>query len=183
MLQRPNRRREGVSVRNVAAALAVLSVLALGACSESSTEPTLDDLEIMRQATERYQSHAAALEDGFIQLSPCVESPAGGMGFHFGHPGRIENGLVDPAAPELLLYEPAPGGGFALVGVEFMVHRDAWHGSGNTEPPAVAGQSFDPPNPQHPDEHLREFYTLHVWIWRENPSGMFAPFNPNVSCG
>ena len=25
-------------------------------------------------------------------------------------------------------------------------------------------------------------YDLHVWVWQANPAGIFAPFNPNVSC-
>jgi hypothetical protein len=25
-------------------------------------------------------------------------------------------------------------------------------------------------------------YDLHVWLYRDNPNGMFAQFNPNVSC-
>lgn len=27
-----------------------------------------------------------------------------------------------------------------------------------------------------------EHYELHVWLWRNNPLGMFAPYNPKVSC-
>jgi hypothetical protein len=27
------------------------------------------------------------------------------------------------------------------------------------------------------------FYSLHVWLWQTNPSGTFAAFNPDVSCG
>ncbi len=26
------------------------------------------------------------------------------------------------------------------------------------------------------------FYALHVWAWRSNPDGVFADWNPNVSC-
>ena len=26
-------------------------------------------------------------------------------------------------------------------------------------------------------------YDRHVWIYRDNPNGVFAPFNPNVTCG
>ena len=26
------------------------------------------------------------------------------------------------------------------------------------------------------------FFALHVWLWTSNPSGLFAPFNPRVSC-
>jgi len=25
-------------------------------------------------------------------------------------------------------------------------------------------------------------YDLHVWFWHDNPSGLFAPFNPALSC-
>ena len=25
-------------------------------------------------------------------------------------------------------------------------------------------------------------YDLHVWLWKHNPSGVFAPFNPDASC-
>jgi hypothetical protein len=162
---------------------ATLATVALAGCSDSAVEPELTDIDVMRQATEQYQSVQAAMNDGFVQLSPCVASPAGGMGYHYGHPGRIENPTADPALPEILLYEPAPGGGLSLVGVEFMVHRDAWHGAGNGAAPEVAGRSYDPPDPNHPDEHLRDFYTLHVWVWKDNPAGMFNPFNPDVSCG
>ena len=26
------------------------------------------------------------------------------------------------------------------------------------------------------------FFALHLWLWKHNPSGLFAPFNPRVSC-
>lgn len=29
---------------------------------------------------------------------------------------------------------------------------------------------------------LNAFYELHVWAWKDNPSGMFADWNPQVSC-
>ena len=29
---------------------------------------------------------------------------------------------------------------------------------------------------------IPQFYALHVWLWKFNPSGLFKPFNPNVSC-
>jgi len=25
-------------------------------------------------------------------------------------------------------------------------------------------------------------YDLHVWLWKENPAGMFSPTNPNIRC-
>jgi hypothetical protein len=29
---------------------------------------------------------------------------------------------------------------------------------------------------------MPEHYDLHVWLWKHNPEGMFAQFNPRVSC-
>ena len=29
---------------------------------------------------------------------------------------------------------------------------------------------------------LDPFYELHVWAWKQNPTGTFADMNPNVSC-
>jgi len=167
--------------RNALAAI-LLPLLGSAACSESATEPP-SEIELMRQATEAYQTADAALADGFVPLSECVESPGGGMGFHYGQPARMQDAVIDPSLPEILLFEPTTAGGTRLVGVEFLVHEGAWHGAGNASAPTVAGQSFDPPNPNHPDANLREMYTLHAWVWQDNPSGMFAAFNPTVSCG
>lgn len=200
-----------MSVRITLPALGALALLVATACDRSPVQPALDeaasldpvaaahahhgpsalppvaagarDLAAMRQATARYHRIDEALADGFVPLSECVAAPWGGMGYHYGHPARIGDPSVDPSAPEILLYEPGENGQLRLVGVEFMVHGEAWYGAGNAGAPLVAGVTFDPPNPEHPDEHLRPFYTLHAWVWRDNPDGMFAPFNPNVGCG
>lgn len=166
---------------NLMAALAATLILAVGAC-ETPVDVESDPLDLVRSATERYHDVQVALAEGFVPLSGCVAGPDGGMGLHYGLPPRLEDAVVDPEAPEVLLYEPAADGGLLLVGVEFMVHQDAWSGAGHVDAPTFAGQSFGPPNPNHPDELVRPFHTLHVWVWKENPNGMFAPFNPAVSC-
>ncbi|MEX2374302.1 MAG: hypothetical protein WD942_01790 [Dehalococcoidia bacterium] len=141
------------------------------------------DLARMRAGSAPYRNFAHAGADGFIPLSPCVESPMGGMGYHYGNPQRLGTISVDPARPEILLYAPTRNGRMELAGVEFMVNADAWHAAGNSAPPSVAGVAYDPPNPHHPDPAVAAAYTLHVWLWTHNPSGLFAPFNPRVSCG
>jgi hypothetical protein len=30
--------------------------------------------------------------------------------------------------------------------------------------------------------HFAPHYDLHVWLYRENPKGMFTQFNPKASC-
>lgn len=54
----------------------------------------------------------------------------------------------------------------------------------DTEPaaPVLFGVPFDGPMDAHgPDQPPH--YDLHVWVWSNNPSGIFEMFNPNVSCG
>jgi hypothetical protein len=140
-------------------------------------------LASIRQATARYQQYERALDDGFVPLSECVYVPGlGGMGIHYGRVDRVFDPAIRATEPEILLYEPMGNGRKRLVGVEYMVRQIDWEAAGNEGPPSVAGREFDPPNPFHPDALVAESYTLHVWTWRNNPAGMFTPFNPNVGC-
>ncbi len=139
------------------------------------------DLAIVRQATAGYQRFEAALADGFTQLSPCIASQAGrgAMGFHYGIPSRLFDDVIDPANPEILNYAP-DNGRMRLGAVEYFVAKEAWDAT-HSSPPSIGGRVFDfvpagavPGLPAH--------YSLHIWVWRENPNGMFDLFNPNVSC-
>lgn len=93
------------------------------------------------------------------------------MGFHW-----VNFGLVDPAfeptRPEAVLYDPDANGNLKLVAVEYIV-VDVGQPA-----PTFGGQAFLGGGAPLPVPH----WTLHVWIHRDNPSGMFAPFNPTVSC-
>jgi len=49
------------------------------------------------------------------------------------------------------------------------------------QPPALLGQLFTyTPFPNR--FGLKAFYSLHVWAWKNNPSGTFVDWNPTVSC-
>ena len=123
----------------------------------------------VRAATRQFKRSGAALAAGYVPLSECVEAPVGGMGYHYGQPERID-GIVEPLAPEILLFEPRPNGSLRLVGVEYVVPLAV-----SAEAPSLHGQSF------HPNE-VQGLWTLHVWTERHNPTGMFEDFNPMVSC-
>ena len=61
-----------------------------------------------------------------------------------------------------------------------MVFKADWDRK-HSSPPSLFGQTFNfTPSPNR--YGLPPFYSLHAWIWKHNPSGMFAPWNPNVSC-
>jgi hypothetical protein len=74
-----------------------------------------------------------------------------------------------------------------LVAVENLVFKWAWADAGHKEAPSFHGVKYelmeDDPMTKVDEAHMFEpHYDLHVWLFRDNPSGEFAPFNPNVSC-
>ncbi len=146
------------------------------------------DLARMRAGSAPFRNVDRAVAAGFVDVSGCVSAPpgapfTGAMGHHYVNLERLADIGVDPSRPEMLLYIPNAQGRMELVGVEFAVNAEAWHElHGNDVFPEVAGVRFDPPVPGHPNPIVSTSYTLHVWNWRENPDGMFTPFNPTLSC-
>ncbi|HEV2148467.1 MAG TPA: hypothetical protein VGR37_13780 [Longimicrobiaceae bacterium] len=130
-------------------------------------------LAALRRETAAYHNFDKAVEAGYTErITPCwAHRTLGAMGYHYGNPGLID-GTVELLRPELLIYEPGPSGHLRLVGLEYIVPIDAWEGKA---PPTLLGQEF------HPHSFL-PIYKLHVWLWRDNPRGTFADWNPTVSC-
>lgn len=129
-----------------------------------------------RAATAKYHSIDAALADGYVAGSPCVSHPTlGTMGFHYVNPALIGNPAVDATQPEVLVYEPKANGGLKLVAVEWMVPATGAR-------PSLFGQTFENGPPIPTPGGMVPTYALHAWVWQPNPSGMFAAFNPAVSC-
>jgi hypothetical protein len=170
---------------SLAVALLLLVVLAsIAYAATGVTDPVvLTQLAQVRQVTAKYHDVNVALADGFIRTPNCVESPDGGMGIHFINPARLMDPAENILEPEILLYVETTAG-MKLLGVEY------FYGIGapdthvpNPAPPApvLFGRPFDGPMEQH-EPGQPPHYDLHVWIWQANPSGMFAMFNPNVSC-
>lgn len=135
-------------------------------------------LSAIRRATARYHDPDVAAADGYVNLGECIAGPpgAGDMGVHFVKGSAID-GAFDPAEPELLVYVPrGPGGGLHLASVEYYVPDGT---PTEAEAPELEGQPFEVLPEGHP---LYPGYALHAWVWLHNPSGMFADFNPKVSC-
>lgn len=159
-------------------ALFSLMVIILAACDSSPTEAEPESLiDAVRAETLKFQSPAVAVDAGYIADGHCVAHPdMGGMGDHW-----VNNDLVDPQfdpmIPEALLYGPGSGGGAELVAVEYIVVNIG------QDRPEFDGQPFDiggvPPLEGAGVEH----WSLHVWLHMDNSAGMFAPFNPQLSCG
>ncbi|HET7693501.1 MAG TPA: hypothetical protein VFM44_10475, partial [Gemmatimonadota bacterium] len=114
---------------------------------------------------------------GIRIITGCVSHPtAGAMGYHYFKQALVDDNAVDPLEPEVLVYESAPDGGLKLVAVEWVVRGP------NTNPPGVATAPTVLGMPMHILVPAVGFWLEHAWIWKNNPSGMFADWNPDVTC-
>lgn len=188
-----------------AALLAAVVSIAAPAARGGNAEPTLGEV---REATERFQDVKVALAEGYIRdpMNLCDKAdmmgrPAslGAMGIHFFRPDLLgisapPNPRVDGTGthtdfrrPAILIYEPQADGLLKLVAVENLVFQKSWHAAGNKRPPSFHGVEYDTmqdnPATKIDEAHMFEpHYDRHVWLYRDNPSGVFAQFNPRVSC-
>ena len=130
------------------------------------------DITTIRDATAKFKTTEAAEAAGYKRVTGCVQHPrAGAMGYHFQNNSLLDTTL-DLEHPEVLVYEKMPDDTFRLNGVEFLVPISAWK---STEPPRIMGQALMKVD-------SIGFWFLHVWTWKPDPSGLFAPWNPDVKC-
>jgi hypothetical protein len=143
--------------------------------------PTGALIKVVREATERFRDVKAAEAEGYALTFGCVSGGEyGAMGLHYVNFPLVLDGVLDPTRPEIVIYEPLPNGGRRLIGADFLVLASDWH-SKNPAPPELMGQLlhlFESPN----RFGLPNFYTLHVWAWKENPTGTFSNWHAKVSC-
>jgi hypothetical protein len=138
-------------------------------------------VETAKAATRHFRDVNVAIAEGYGEFLGCVSGPGtGAMGVHYANGALVGDGVLDADRPAVLVYEPRPFGGLGLVAVEYLVLADLWHAEHET-PPVLEGQVFHYTG--SPNRYgLPAFYALHVWVWKHNPSGMFADWNPNVTC-
>ena len=131
------------------------------------------DIARLRALTASFHNFETAVKAGWgAKITECFsDARLGGMGYHYGNTALID-GVVDAQQPELLLYEPQKNGKLRFVAVEYIVPFTAWAAP---QPPKLYGQSF------HRNEAFG-LWVLHVWHFRNNRSGIFADWNPDVSC-
>jgi hypothetical protein len=162
---------------------------AAGAARASGGPGVTAELARVRAATARFHRVDAAVAAGYQLgwvngsgnriVAGCVSHPtAGAMGYHYFNAALMADNAVDALEPEVLVYAPTDDGGLRLVAVEWVVLSAGSNPPGVSEPPSVLGMPMHilvpPPGPA--------FYLTHAWVWAPNPAGMFADFNPEVSC-
>jgi hypothetical protein len=159
--------------------IAVLAVLGAGCGAGEIEDPDVEQrLDTIRRATLKYRDRNVALKDGYRPLPRCVESLEGdgALGLEYIQLRLARDDEIDLLEPEQLFYEEQPGGKPpVLVGVGYFVPDEG------QKPPSSPLGHLDGPIPAQyrgQDPH----YELHAWVHGENPDGVLAFFNPDVSC-
>jgi hypothetical protein len=152
------------------------------------------DVAAARIATASYHDLDAANAAGYtvrvadLNGITCIDNPGtGAMGVHYLDPGLVPElfdptaaSSVDAATPELLVFAPDSNGHERLVALEYLTIKATWDAQ-HSGPPALFGQPFNETAAGN-RYGLPAFYSLHAWIWAPNPTDLFAPWNPRVTC-
>jgi hypothetical protein len=171
----------------------ILAAILLASASQAFTasaadKPTEAQIEALRKSLEKYQDYKVAVRDLYLSTVGCVhysgekvagsmEYPKGAMGVHFVN--VTIQGPPDPMKPNVLIYEPV-GKELKLVAIEWLVPLTP----DTRERPSLFGEPFMGPMEGHepliPKDYVH--YDLHMWLFKPNPLGLFAPTNPDVNC-
>ena len=172
------------------AATAHAQVKQAGAAKATGPKLTAE-LTGVRAALDKYKDPLVAVRDGFYSSVACVDFPdgtvdgpvtykPGAMGVHLLNLGNV-GPVLDPAKPQVLIYKPV-GDKLQLVAAEWfmpaaLVKEGAPH-------PKIFGQTMQGPMPGHEPIMPAELvhYDLHVWLWEENPGGVFEATNASLKC-
>ncbi|HEU5017637.1 MAG TPA: hypothetical protein VFT69_06645 [Pseudolabrys sp.] len=176
--------------------------------ASSSALPGEPSLAEIRSATERFRDIKIALAEGYVrdpsnmcETAEMMGKPQslGAMGIHYFRPDLLgitapPNPRVDGIGthtdflkPAILIYEPQADGSHELIAVENLVFAKAWKEAGNGAPPAFHGVAYDtmiddPATALDEAHNFEPHHDRHVWLYRENPNGVFAQYNPRVTC-
>ena len=177
------------------------SANAVASSSSAALQAVGPELAAVRAATARFHDVNVAMAAGYLNPAGrvCDQIAIGTMGIHVPNPALQATTELDPTRPEVLLYLPKPEGGFRLVGVEYIqfvrlrnpdtgvvtpwMSPTPWPANYEvvTPTPELFGQTFQGPMPGHVPG-MPWHWDLHAWVWANNPTGLFEPWNPAISC-
>lgn len=154
-----------------------LTVLGLGVAISASAQS--DVLKKVHTVTARFQSLRQAVRAGYVPFYVCAEQPGvGTMGQHYVNFDLVGDPAIDPLHPEALVYEPQANGKYRLVALE-------WVRVGPVTNPAPSVLGVPMIHVGSGNRYGIEpdgFYERHYWLYKANPLGRFADWNPRVSC-
>ena len=173
------RTRIGTRMAVVAALTAVVTGTQVGSATAGA-----DQVAVARAGTAAFHDLANATGYGLFTDAAgiaCIDKPGvGAMGVHYVNGDLVGDPDEDAATPEALVYEPTKNGRLRLVAVEYVVIKAAWDATHQGRP-SLFGQEFEETLGTN-RYGLPPYYSLHAWVWKNNPEGMFEDWNPEVTC-
>ena len=173
---------------------------AVAAFAHPQQEPTAVSMTSpARSATAKYHSLTVAQKAGYSILADtagitCIADPqmGGAMGVHYVKSDLVKDPAIAATEPEALVYAPDRHGHLHLAALEYVVIKADWEAQ-QSPPSSYVGSRFTPVPPMlfghtfnftdAPNRYgLPPFYSLHAWIWKQNPAGTFQMWNPSVHC-
>jgi hypothetical protein len=178
-----------LSMRHATAVLAVLAVVLVVSAAALAGSRAFSGLGAARDATTQFKSLSLARGAGYGLLKDkkgiaCIAMDSmpgmGAMGVHYAKPALVGDGKLNIETPEALVYQPLAGGKLSLAAVEYVVLKKDWDKQYNKRP-VLFGHTFNF-TPAGNRFGLPAYYSLHVWLFKKNPSGEFTMWNPSVKC-
>lgn len=162
------------------AGVPLLLAALLSACGDTTVSPQEAALDELRAAVAPIEDLTAAQQAGYSVLvvhptngNECLRDPMmGAMGYHYLN-ADLADGIVAVEEPEVMIYERRSDGTYDFVAVEYIVPFTIR--SEDAAPPVLFGREFE-------QNHTFDLWALHAWVGKDNPSGTFANYNPDVSC-
>ena len=118
-----------------------------------------------------------------MSAEECESDPKyGGMGIHYANQALSDDGnALDPLRPEVLVYQIGENGEPRLGALEYFTVDADQDLATDDDRPSLFGVPFDGPMLGH-TPGMPIHYDLHVWLYKPNPAGIFAAWNPRVHC-
>lgn len=181
--------------------LLVAAGVVLAGCAAPTADAPEDDplFAQIHEANAHLATPEAAAKAGYVAVTGFVP----GMGHHYLHP---EYAMLpfDPLRPPLLTFSADTGGHLRLAAVEYSAPRetnippDGFPGEADVWDIHEANCHFEDGTEVHETLDVRcpsaspatgakfllwhpDLWTLHVWLFQENPNGLFAPQNPRAA--
>jgi len=158
------------------------NLLRCGALAASAGAVGCLDAVSPRSPTERVRRHedalarlgdvATAIDEEYRTAGTYVQTDEGVLGIPFVN-ADVED--LDPVRPQAVLYGLTETGEYEPLGLKWFVPAEGWD-----SPPSLFGREFGGPY-ENETALVPEHYALHVWLFQENPDGLFARYNAAVN--
>jgi len=156
----------------IALGVALLLPAAMSAECDDADNPGVDtQLVQARKDLHQYSEISVARSRGFVPLKLFGIQELGYSGLILDR-GPVMQVASD--APSRLIYNVQQDGRYQLWGAAWVLHPDLWD-----DPPELFGRPFTVRDVD-PIRYASAEASLTVWLFVDNPSGMFAPTHPNL---